>query len=90
MSESASPRSWRRADGALWRSMAGAGVVRSPNTGEYVTLRSTANLVWLALEFPGTEAELTADIAAAVGHDCSDEVGAALAQFVELGAIIPA
>lgn len=90
MAEPADPVSWRRSDAVLWRSLAGAGVVRSPVSAELVTLRSTANLVWLALEFPGSEAELCSDIASVVGEDRDDEVSLALAQLCELGAIIPA
>ena len=81
---------WRRSEDVLWRSLAGVAVLRSLETSEFVTLQSTANLVWLGLEFPGTEIEIAADIEEVVGEPCGPEVAEALGQLVDLGFVVSA
>ncbi len=81
---------WRRSDNVVWRSLAGQAVLRSLETSEFLTLQSTANLVWLGLAVPGTETEIAADIETVLGETRGSEVAEALAELVELGFVVPA
>lgn len=82
------PVTWSRAPDALWRALAGTTVVRSGQSGEFVTLRAVANLVWLALEYPGVENEIVEDIEAALGQPCQEEVADALIELDGMGIVV--
>ncbi|MGI9604729.1 MAG: hypothetical protein ACR2P0_01190 [Acidimicrobiales bacterium] len=63
---SRSDQCWCRAHDAVWRSLAGVTVVTRRGSEDPITLRGGADLLWRALEVPGTPADLIDDVVAVV------------------------